>query len=128
MPDIRIDPFPSPEEFAALWPAAWDGVEAPDFAPILSRSLAHLGAYHDGRLIGFVNVAWDGGIHAFLLDTTVHPDLRRQGIATALVVEAVRVARERGAEWLHVDFEPHLQGFYRACGFRPTEAGLIRLT
>jgi len=42
-------------------------------------------------------------------------------------MEAVRVARERGAEWLHVDFEPHLEGFYRACGFRPTEAGLIRL-
>ncbi|MGO7964834.1 GNAT family N-acetyltransferase [Rhizobium ruizarguesonis] len=51
----------------------------------------------------------------------------RQGIATRLVREATRVARERGAEWLHIDFEPHLTGFYRACGFRPTEAGLIKL-
>ncbi|MBB3590877.1 GNAT superfamily N-acetyltransferase [Rhizobium sp. BK529] len=127
MPDIRIDPFPSHAEFATLWTAAWGSSQAPDFARILPRSLAHIGAYADGRLIGFVNVAWDGGIHAFLLDTSVHPDLRRRGIATALVKEAVRVARERGAEWLHVDFEPHLSGFYRACGFRPTEAGLIRL-
>ncbi|MGR9172236.1 GNAT family N-acetyltransferase [Rhizobium sp. KDH_Rht_773_N] len=127
MPDIRIDPFPSPEDLAALWAAAWQGARPPDFARILPRSLAHLGAYDEGRLIGFVNVAWDGGIHAFLLDTCVHPDLRRRGIAAALVSEAVRVARARGAEWLHVDFEPHLQGFYAACGFAPTAAGLIRL-
>ncbi len=127
MPDIRIDPFPSPEDLAALWAAAWQGARPPDFARILPRSLAHLGAYDEGRLIGFVNVAWDGGIHAFLLDTCVHPDLRRRGIATALASEAVRVARARGAEWLHVDFEPHLQGFYAACGFAPTAAGLIRL-
>ena len=127
MPELRIDPFPSPEEFAALWAAAWGASQPPDFASILPRSLAHVGAYHEQRLIGFVNVAWDGGAHAFILDTCVHPDLRRQGIATGLVLEAVRIARERGAEWLHVDFEPHLTGFYRACGFRPTEAGLIRL-
>ncbi|MGO7035527.1 GNAT family N-acetyltransferase [Rhizobium ruizarguesonis] len=127
MPDLRIDPFPSAGEFNALWSAAW-GTPAPrDFSPILSRSLAHIGAYQDDRLVGFVNVAWDGGIHAFILDTSVHPDMRRQGIATRLVREATRVARERGAEWLHVDFEPYLTGFYRACGFRPTEAGLIKL-
>ncbi|NTE47960.1 GNAT family N-acetyltransferase, partial [Rhizobium pusense] len=28
---------------------------------------------------------------------------------------------------LHVDFETHLTSFYRSCGFRPTEAGLIEL-
>jgi hypothetical protein len=31
-------------------------------------------------------------------------------------------------EWLHVDFEDHLRGFYfDACGFTPTNAGLIEL-
>ncbi|PDV88875.1 GNAT family N-acetyltransferase [Rhizobium sp. H4] len=127
MPDLRIDPFPSTAELTTLWYAAWNTSEAPDFTSILPRSLAHIGAYHDGRLVGFVNVAWDGGIHAFLLDTCVHPDMRRQCIATQLVREATRIARERGAEWLHVDFEPHLTSFYRTCGFRPTEAGLIKL-
>lgn len=127
MPELRIDPFPSPAEFEALWPAAWGSAQTPDFTRILPRSLTHVGAYHEGRLVGFVNVAWDGGGHAFILDTTVHHHHRRQGIGTALVLEAVRVARQRGAEWLHVDFEPHLTDFYSACGFRPTEAGLIRL-
>jgi hypothetical protein len=30
-------------------------------------------------------------------------------------------------EWLHVDFEPHLDEFYHKCGFKETRAGLIRL-
>ena len=37
------------------------------------------------------------------------------------------LARERGAAWMHVDYEPHLDGFYKACGFRSTQAGLVRL-
>ncbi|QND38660.1 GNAT family N-acetyltransferase [Rhizobium leguminosarum bv. viciae] len=127
MPELRIDPFPSTAELNTLWSVTRGAPALRDFTPILSRSLTHIGAYHDNQLVGFINVAWDGGIHAFILDTSVHPDMRRQGIATRLVREATRVARERGAEWLHVDFGPHLTGLYRACGFRPTEAGLIKL-
>lgn len=127
MLELRIDPFPSAAELNALFSAAWGSPHNRDFTPILSRSLAHIGAYQDDRLVGFVNIAWDGGIHAFILDTSVHPEMQRQGIATRMVREATRVARDRGVEWLHVDFEPHLTGFYRACGFRPTEAGLIKL-
>lgn len=126
-PELRIDPFASPQELAVLWASGWGRATPPDFARILPRSLAHVGAYHENILIGFVNVATDGDRHAFILDTCVHHNFRRQGIGTALVKEAVRLARERGAEWLHVDFEVSLAGFYRACGFAPTEAGLIRL-
>lgn len=83
---------------------------------------------HAGRLIGFVNVAWDGGVHAFLLDTLVTVEFRRQGLATLMVAEAVRQARAAGCEWLHVDFEPHLREFYlEQCGFQATEAGVIQL-
>jgi ribosomal protein S18 acetylase RimI-like enzyme len=80
------------------------------------------------NLVGFVNVAWDGGDHAFLLDAKVAGSHQRQGIATALVGHAVGHARAAGCEWLHVDFGEHLAAFYfGACGFRPTPAGLIRL-
>lgn len=79
-------------------------------------------------LTGFVNVAWDGGAHAFLLETMVAPASRRRGHASLLVETAVSHARGAGCEWLHVDFESHLREFYLgACGFEPTEAGLIRL-
>lgn len=81
-----------------------------------------------GELLGFVNVAWDGGDHAFLLDTKVAAAYQRRGIATALVAEAVKHAGVAGCEWIHVDFEDGLAPFYfGACGFRPTAAGLIHL-
>ncbi len=82
----------------------------------------------DGALIGFVNVAWDGGDHAFLLDTKVRPDHQRRGIGTELARFAARHAQEVGCEWLHVDFDDPLGAFYYdACGFVPTPAGLIHL-
>lgn len=81
-----------------------------------------------GGLVGFVNVAWDGGDHAFLLDTKVASEHQRQGIATALVGHAAWHAKAAGCEWLHVDFEQHLAAFYLdACGFRATPAGVIHL-
>ena len=127
MAELRVDPFPNTDELETLWVAAWGGPPAIDFSNVLARSLAHIGAYQNDELVGFVNVAWDGGIHAFILDTCVSPPYRGQGIAGRLVKEASRVARDRGARWLHVDFEPHLEPFYRSCGFRPTAAGLIKL-
>lgn len=81
-----------------------------------------------GELVGFVNVAWDGGVHAFLLDTMVRSAHRRRGYASELVRIAAERARASRCEWLHVDFDPHLADFYfRACGFKPTDAGLIQL-
>ena len=110
-----------------LWREAWGHPFPASMSDVLSRSLGHVGAYEGSEIIGFVNVAWDGGIHAFLLDTCVLPQYRRRGVATRLVKEAVAMAEIRGAQWLHVDFEPHLEGFYRRCGFRSTQAGLIAL-
>jgi len=92
------------------------------------HSLGWVTARADGRLIGFVNVAWDGATHAFILDTLVAADARRSGVGTRLVELAVVEARAAGCEWLHVDFEDHLRDFYfTACGFEPTNAGLIPL-
>jgi hypothetical protein len=37
-------------------------------------------------------------------------------------------AKAAGCEYLHVDFEDHLSGFYYGtCGFTPAKAGLITL-
>jgi GNAT superfamily N-acetyltransferase len=111
----------------ALFAASWPNHREVDYAPELAHSLLYVCAHAGDRLIGFVNVAWNGGIHAFILDTTVHPDFQRRGIGIRLVRGAADAARLRGMEWLHVDYDPHLDAFYRACGFEPTLAGLIRL-
>jgi GNAT superfamily N-acetyltransferase len=125
--EIVTDPHPDDASMRRLWLAAWDDAGPASFQPILERSLAHVGAFDGAVLVGFVNVAWDGGVHAFILDTCVDKDYQRQGIALRLVERAAALARARGAAWLHVDFEPHLEAFYRKCGFEPTAAGLMRL-
>ncbi len=125
---LQLSPSVTNADVNALFAAAWDHHHPVDFQPILQRSLVYVCAVYHERLIGFVNVAWDGGKHGFLLDTTVHPDFQRRGVGLRLVQAAVDASRARGLDWLHVDFEPHLSGFYRACGFQPTAAGLIHLS
>jgi GNAT superfamily N-acetyltransferase len=123
----RISPPIGNEQLNPLFTTAWPNHEWCDFTPVLAHSLAYVCAYLHETLVGYVNLAWDGGIHAFLLDTTVHGAHQRQGIGRRLVYLAAEEARNRGVNWLHVDYEPHLEPFYRACGFAPTLAGLIRL-
>jgi GNAT superfamily N-acetyltransferase len=92
------------------------------------HSLGWVCARLGGDLVGFVNVAWDGAAHAFLLDTVVAPAVRRRGVGTELVMAAANEARAARCEWLHVDFEDHLQAFYvGACGFTRSAAGLVAL-
>jgi GNAT superfamily N-acetyltransferase len=81
------------------------------------------------ELVGFVNVPWDGGVHAFVLDTMVAASARHRGIGLGLVRAVVAACRDRGGlEWLHVDYDEELRPFYEdACGFTPAPAGLIAL-
>jgi len=115
------------EALNALFADAWLDHTSRDFSPVLSHSLGYVCAMADGVLIGFANIAWDGAKHAFLLDPTVRSDFQRQGIGTALVRHAAELARSKGVEWLHVDYESRLAKFYAQCGFRTTEAGLLNL-
>ena len=95
----------------------------------VQHSLGWVTARDDtGALVGFVNVISDGLVHAWLQDVMVAVAARGQGIATQLVAIARDQAASAGCEWLHVDFDDDLRGFYfDACGFRPTNAGLIGL-
>ncbi len=124
---FAVDEFPSNDELAALWTLTWPYPATQDFQASLRGCLLHITARQRGQLAGFVKVASDGGMHGFLLDPTVHPEFGRRGLGTELVRRATALARERGAEYLHVDFLPHLKGFYTGCGFEPTDAGLMAL-
>jgi GNAT superfamily N-acetyltransferase len=97
-------------------------------AQVDTHSLGWVCAREGDELVGFVNVPWDGGVHAFILDTMVAAKAGRQGIGTRLVEIAVAEARQTQCEWLHVDFDDHLRAFYfESCGFTPVNAGLIAL-
>ena len=116
--ELHAEGFERPVNPANDW---WDQVSQHSLGWVVART-------ENGTAVGFVNVAWDGGVHAFILDTVTSGAAQRQGIGTALVKVAADHARKAGCEWLHVDFEDHLRGFYfEACRFVPTNAGLIAL-
>ncbi len=102
-------------------------LEDRDFIKVLEKSLLYVCAFSKSRLIGFVNIAWDGGEHSFLLDTTVHPKFRNLGIGTELVKRAAVETKQKNITWLHVDYEDHLELFYKNCEFKNTKAGLYKL-
>lgn len=112
------------EELQRLFEAAW-GRRKVDFRPVLERAFTWVTAHARDELVGFVNVAWDGGVHFFLLDTTVHPGWQRRGIGTRLVRNALDACRGAG-EWIHVDFDPELTSFYQRAGFGPVAAAIAR--
>jgi ribosomal protein S18 acetylase RimI-like enzyme len=123
----RIDPALTNAALNELFQRAWPEHAPRLFGPVLARSLVSVAAFAGEQLIGFVNVATDGGAHAFLLDPTVDPDYRRRGIGRTLVQTAIEVVRSGTCEWLHVDYEPQLEPFYAATGFRATAAGVLHL-
>ena len=125
--EIRPNSPVTDEQLNELFIAAWPGHRRRSFRPVFAASLAYLCAFAGERLVGYVNVAWDGCTHAFLLDPTVLPEFRRRGIGRRLVRQAVEAARDRGVTWVHVDYVPELREFYARCGFQRTEAGLICL-
>ncbi len=100
-----------------------------DWVALTARhSLGWVTARRDGLLVGFVNLPWDGLVHAWIQDVMVAEVARHTGVGAALVRAAVEGARAAGCEWLHVDFDDELRPFYvDACGFVPTSAGLIQL-
>lgn len=103
--------------------AEWDWQQL-----VETHSLGWVTARSGSVLVGFVNVPWDGLVHAWIQDVVVATNLQRQGVGRVVVAAAAQGARDAGCEWLHVDFEEHLRPFYLdACGFAPTHAGLLRL-
>jgi GNAT superfamily N-acetyltransferase len=95
---------------------------------VAQHSLGWVTARIESDLVGFLNVLWDGSIHAWIQDVMVVASARHRGIGRQLVDVAAQESRNAGCEWLHVDFEDELRPFYfDACGFTPTNAGLLRL-
>ena len=113
---------------AAFHTRVYDAAEW-DWRLLVERhSLGWVLARDGGELVGFVNVLWDGLVHAWIQDVMVAERVRRTGLGTRMVAAAADGARAAGCETLHVDFDDSLRDFYfGACSFTPTNAGLIDL-
>ena len=103
--------------------AEWNWVDQ-----VEHHSLGWVVARANGELVGFANVLWDGLVHAWLQDVMVAESVRRRGVGVDLVRHSRESAAAAGCEYLHVDFADDLRSFYfDACGFTPTNGGLIEL-
>ncbi len=69
-----------------------------------------------GRIVGFVTVAPAAGCIE-LEDLFVEPDAMRRGVGTALVLDAVAHARDRGVPRVEVTANHHALSFYQRVGF-----------
>lgn len=115
------------DELQDLFRRAWGGGDKANYERVLERAFTWITARDGDRLVGFINVAWDGGAHFFVLDTTVDPEHQRQGIGTALVRAAIEACRGHG-DWIHVDADQELmEKLYLPAGFAPADAGVAKL-
>ena len=101
-----------------------------------SRPAIELVADAGGEIVGLIDVehgfepgdvlADRPGTGGMIWHIAVHPEHQRRGVATALVVEAERLARERGLArfeaWTRDD--AHVHAWYESLGFVPGESYL----
>ena len=98
---------------------AWGGdrTEA-DIAAALRTAPLHVGAWSDGRLVGFARAITDGVYRAFVEDVVVDESLRGKGVGGRLIAELL--ARLPDVELVALDCPSELVPFYTALGFEPS--------
>ena len=103
----------------------WDRMEG-YYDRILARAYAHFSIQDEtGKLLAFLNVISEGIADAFLVDLMVHPEYQGKGLGKAIVAQAIESLRGDSIRTIEVIFEPHLESFYRACGFHILQSGII---
>jgi GNAT superfamily N-acetyltransferase len=122
---FEMQPSLTDAQLDELFMDAWGEAPPVPYGLVLPRSLTWVAAFQGDALVGFVNLAWDGGAHAFITDAMVRSDLRQRGIGLELVNRAVAAARAAGVRWIHADYEPHLDGFFAKAGFLNTRARVL---
>jgi hypothetical protein len=70
MSDINVVRRPplTNDRLNRLFESAWPSYRFREFTAVLDRSAVYVAAFCGDRLVGFVNVAWDGGVHGFVVD------------------------------------------------------------
>ena len=118
---------------ARLWPDADPRELESELAGLFALDPPYIVyvAEADGAMIGFIEL-WvrsyaEGGPpepSAYVEGLWVDPDLRRSGVATALLRQAEEWARGKGFKWLGSDAEARntaSHGWHKAAGFRAIE-------
>ena len=113
------EPSPPPEEMAGRLAEL---VESDQVMVLLARA-------EDAEPVGVAAMRvqpslWSQASEAYLAELYVVPDRRGQGFGRELITEAIRVARDRGADYAFLitsEDDRLAQRAYEAAGFRRTE-------
>ena len=114
------EPAPAPQELAARLA---DLIGGGDVTVLLARE------HETGTAVGVAVMrvqpsVWSPAQEAYLAELYVVPGERGRGYGRALITEAIRVAREQGADYAFVitsEEDRLAQRLYEAAGFRRTE-------
>jgi GNAT superfamily N-acetyltransferase len=77
---------------------------------------ARVATTDDGTIVGFATTLLVDGVYE-LEDLFTDPEWRRQGVATALIKDAVEHARLNGVRRIEVTGNQHALAFYESVGF-----------
>ncbi len=92
-------------------------------------SLAVLGAYDGGRLIGLARAVGDGASVLLVQDLLVRPEDQRRGVGTALMCTMLERFGKVYQTFLMTDDTAEHDAFYRSLGFtRAAELGVCTFT
>ena len=80
-------------------------------------SLAVLGAYDGGRLIGLARAVGDGASVLLVQDLLVRPEYQHRGVGTALMRAVLERFDSVYQTFLMTDDTPEHDAFYRSLGF-----------
>jgi ribosomal protein S18 acetylase RimI-like enzyme len=114
------EPAPEPDELAARLAELIGG----DHVTVLLARTPDTGESVGVAVMRVQPSVWSKGYEAYLAELYVVPARRGQGYGRELITEAMRVARERGADYALVvtsEEDRLAQRLYEAAGFRRTE-------
>ena len=114
------EPAPAPQELAARLA---DLIVGDDVTVLLARE-PETGTAVGVAVLRVQPSVWSPAQEAYLAELYVVPSQRGQGYGRALITEAIRAARERGADYAFVitsEEDRLAQRLYEAAGFRRTE-------
>ena len=114
------EPASPPDEMAARLAELIGG----DQVTVLLARAHETGAAVGVAVIRMQPSVWSRAQEAYLAELYVVPSQRGQGYGRALITEALRVARERGADYAFLvtsEDDRLAQRLYEAAGFRRTE-------
>ena len=126
--EYRVRPSLTNDDLNGLFGRAYNKTMSVDFQRILDQSLTWVAGYDGHTLRAWVNVAWDGFVHAFLVDRTAADD-PDGAIRSELVREAIEaVRRDHPTVFkVHTDCRPDEIAWLGELGLQELPGGIVIL-